>query len=151
MVIGGDAAAVERACVLALQAGARRCQPLRVSGAFHTSLMAPAGDALRERFRSLRFGPMAFPVLFNCTGDCLRPGQSIPDLLERQVQSSVYLEDTIRRLEALGVDTVLEIGPGRVLSGFVKKTAPSIRTLAVETADELEAAVAALKGASTCV
>lgn len=151
LVIGGDAAAVERACVLALQAGARRCQPLRVSGAFHTSLMAPAGDALRERFRSLRFGPMAFPVLFNCTGDCLRPGQSIPDLLERQVQSSVYLEDTIRRLEALGVDTVLEIGPGRVLSGFVKKTAPSIRTLAVETADELEAAVAALKGASTCV
>ena len=85
LVIGGDAAAVERACVLALQAGARRCQPLRVSGAFHTSLMAPAGDALRERFRSLRFGPMAFPVLFNCTGDCLRPGQSIPDLLERQV------------------------------------------------------------------
>ena len=151
LVIGGDAAAVERACVLALQAGARRCQPLRVSGAFHTSLMAPAGDALRERFRSLRFGPMAFPMLFNCTGDCLRPGQSIPDLLERQVQSSVYLEDTIRRLEALGVDTVLEIGPGRVLSGFVKKTAPSIRTLAVETADELEAAVAALKGASTCV
>ena len=49
------------------------------------------------------------------------------------------------------MDTVLEIGPGRVLSGFVKKTAPSIRTLAVETADELEAAVAALKGASTCV
>ena len=151
LVIGGDAAAVERACVLALQAGARRCQPLRVSGAFHTSLMAPAGDALRERFRSLRFGPMAFPVLFNCTGDCLRPGQSIPDLLERQVQSSVYLEDTIRRLEALGVDTVLEIGPGRVLSGFVKNSAPSNRTLAVETADELEAAVAALKGASTCV
>ena len=151
LVIGGDAAAVERACVLALQAGAKRCQLLRVSGAFHTPLMAPAGDALRERFRSLRFGPMAFPVLFNCTGDCLRPGQSIPALLERQVQSSVYLEDTIRRLEALGVDTVLEIGPGRVLSGFVKKTAPSIRTLAVGTADELEAAAAALKGASTCV
>ena len=90
---------------------------------------------------------MAFPVYFNATGAPLQPGQTIPALLERQVQSSVYLEDTIRAMEAAGVDTIVEIGPGRALSGFVKKTAKSIKTLPVETAEELEAAVAALKGA----
>ena len=72
---------------------------------------------------------------------------TIPELLVRQVQSSVYLEDTIRRLAELGVDTVVEIGPGRTLSGFVRKTAKQIKCYPVETAEELEAAIAALKGA----
>ena len=147
IVIGGDAAAVERACALAKEAGAARCVPLKVSGPFHTSLMAPAGDALREKFQSVSFGPMAFPVLFNCTGTTLPEGQTIPALLERQVQSSVYLEDAIRAMEAAGVDTIVEIGPGKALSAFVKKTAKGIKTIPVETAEELEAAVAALKGA----
>lgn len=146
IVIAGDAAAVERACVLAKEAGAARCVPLKVSGPFHTSLMAPAGDALREKFRTVCFNAMEIPVLFNCTGTVLGEGETIPALLEKQVQSSVYLEDTIRAMEAHGVDTILEIGPGKALSAFVKKTAKSIKTLPVETAEELEAAVAALKG-----
>ena len=147
IVIAGDAAAVDKACALAKEAGAKRCVPLKVSGPFHTSLMKSAGDALAERFKTVTFGEMAFPVYFNATGAPLQPGQTIPALLERQVQSSVYLEDTIRAMEAAGVDTIVEIGPGRALSGFVKKTAKSIKTLPVETAEELEAAVAALKGA----
>src|SRR5699024_10519847 len=106
IVIGGDQAAVDKAAALAKEAGARRCLPLKVSGPFHTSLMAPAGEALRERFRETEFGPMAFPVLFNCLGREMGPEDTIPALLERQVQSSVYLEDTIRRLAQLGVDTV---------------------------------------------
>ena len=146
IVIAGDAAAVERACALAKEAGAARCVPLKVSGPFHTSLMAPAGDALREKFRTVCFNAMEIPVLFNCTGTVLGEGETIPALLEKQVQSSVYVEDTIRAMEAHGVDTILEIGPGKALSAFVKKTAKSIKTLPVETAEELEAAVAALKG-----
>ena len=139
--------AVEEAGRLAKEAGAKRVMPLKVSGPFHTSLMAPAGAALEQRFRTVDFGPMKFPVLFNCKGDVLGEGDSIPGLLVRQVQSSVYMEDTIRNMAAHGVDTILEIGPGKALSGFVKKTDKSITTYAVETVEDLEAAVAALKGA----
>lgn len=146
IVISGDAAAVDKAGELAKAAGAKRVLPLKVSGPFHTSLMAPAGDALREKFQSVNFGEMEIPVLFNCLGDLKGEGDTIANLLEQQVQSSVYLEDTIRRLHELGVDTVVEIGPGRALSGFVKKTAKDIKCYPVETAQELEAAIAALKG-----
>lgn len=147
IVISGDEAAVDKAGELAKAAGAKRVLPLKVSGPFHTSLMAPAGDALRERFQTVDFHEMQVPVLFNCLGDLKGENDTIPNLLERQVQSSVYLEDTIRRLKELEVDTVVEIGPGRALSGFVRKTAKEIKCYPVETAQELEAAIAALKGA----
>ena len=146
LVIGGHKAAVDAAAARAKELGAKRCLPLKVSGPFHTSLLAPAGDALRQRFASEHFGPMQFPVLFNCLGREMGEGDTIPALLERQVQSSVYMEDTIRRMEALGVDTIVEIGPGKVLSGFVKKTAPAIKTIPVETCADIDALCAALKG-----
>ncbi len=148
LVIGGEKAAVEKAAALAKELDAKRALPLKVSGPFHTSLLKPAGDALAERFRLVEFGPMAFPVLFNCLGHEMGEGDTIPALLERQVQSSVRMEDTIRRMEALGVDTIVEIGPGKVLSGFVRKTCPAIRTFAVETCADLDALTAALKGES---
>ena len=146
LVIGGEQAAVDKAAGFAKELGARRCLPLKVSGPFHTSLLAPAGDALRERFRTEAFGEMRIPVLFNCLGREMGPGDTIPALLEKQVQSSVYMEDTIRRLAELGVDTIVEIGPGKALSGFVKKTAPAIKTCAVETCADADALSAALKG-----
>ena len=146
LVIGGHQAAVDRASALARELGAKRCLPLKVSGPFHTSLLAPAGNALREKFRSVTFGPMEFPVLFNCLGREMGPEDTIPALLGKQVQTSVYMEDTIRRLAELGVDTIVEIGPGKALIGFVKKTAPAIKTYAVETCADLDALSAALKG-----
>ena len=146
LVIAGDAAAVDKASLLAKEAGARRVVPLKVSGPFHTSLMSPAGDALREKFKTVTFGEMDFPVLFNCKGDVMGEGDTIPALLERQVQSSVYMEDTIRRMAEMGVDTIVEIGPGKALSGFVRKTVKEIKTYPVETVKDLEAAIAALKG-----
>ena len=148
LVIGGEKAAVEKAAALAKELGAKRALPLKVSGPFHTSLLKPAGDALAERLSTVEFAPMAFPVLFNCLGHEMGEGDTIPALLERQVQSSVRMEDTIRRMEALGVDTIVEIGPGKVLSGFVRKTCPAIRTFAVETCADLDALTAALKGES---
>ena len=125
LVIGGDKAAVDKAAALALAAGARRCLPLNVSGPFHTSLMHPAGDALREKFSA-----------------------TIAALLEKQVQSGVRWEATIRRLAELGVDTAIEIGPGRVLTGFVKKTVGSaISCYPVETATQLQQLLRTMKGA----
>ena len=146
LVIGGEQAAVDKAAALAKELGAKRCLPLKVSGPFHTSLLAPAGDALREKFRETAFGAMRIPVLFNCLGREMGPEDTIPALLGKQVQTSVYMEDTIRRLAELGVDTIVEIGPGKALIGFVKKTAPAIKTYAVETCAGLDALSAALKG-----
>jgi len=144
LVIGGEKEAVERAGELAKAAGARRLTPLRVSGPFHTSLMQPAADALAVRFETEAFGDMQIPVLFNCLGD-MKGEESIAELLVRQVKSSVYMEDTIRRLAALGVDTIVEIGPGRALSGFVRKTAPEITCYGVEDAASLQAVLEALQ------
>ena len=145
LVIGGHQEAVDEAARLAKEMGARRCMPLKVSGPFHTPLLKPAGDALAEKFKGETFGEMQVPVLFNCLGREMGPDDTIPALLERQVQSSVYMEDTIRRLAELGVDTIVEIGPGKVLSGFVRKTTPEIKTYAVETVADIQALVQALK------
>ena len=148
LVIGGDKAAVDKAAELALAAGARRCLPLNVSGPFHTSLMHPAGDALREKCKAVRFAPMQFPVLFNCLGHEMEETDTIAALLEKQVQSGVRWEVTVRRLAELGVDAAIEIGPGRALTGFVKKTVGSaISCYPVETAAQLQQLLRTMKGA----
>ena len=78
LVIGGEQAAVDKAAALAKELGAKRCLPLKVSGPFHTSLLAPAGDALREKFKETAFGAMRIPVLFNCLGREMGPEDTIP-------------------------------------------------------------------------
>lgn len=147
LVISGEKAAVDRAGELAKELGAKRCMPLRVSGPFHTALMAPAGEALAAHFLTTALRPMDFPVYFNCKGGPMAPGETIPELLVRQVQSGVLWEDTIRAMERDGVNTVVEIGPGKTLSGFFRKTAPGIRTYSIETAADLEKVAAEWKGA----
>ncbi len=127
-VIGGERKAVERASELCAEAGAKRCVPLNVSGPFHTSMMAPAGDKLIEYFKGITFREMRFPVLFNYLGAEKKDDMTIQELLRLQVQKGVRMEDTIRRLFELKVDTFVEIGPGKSLSGFVKKTAKAIGT-----------------------
>ena len=89
LVIGGEKAAVEKAAALAKEAGARRCLPLKVSGPFHTPLMAPAGDALATYFQSVDFARPQIPVIFNCLGDVKDDSVTIQELLVKQVQSSV--------------------------------------------------------------
>ncbi len=148
LVISGEKAAVDQASALAREAGAKRCMPLKVSGPFHTSLMAPAGEALEERFREISFGEMAFPVYFNCLGAPMTGEETIPQLLVRQVQTGVRWRETIRNMARDGIDTVLEIGPGKTLSGLVKKTAPEMSILHLETVAELEPVIRALKGAA---
>ena len=148
LVIAGERAAVEQAAAYAKELGARRCMPLKTSGPFHTKLLEPASRALHDYFQTVSFGPMAFPVLFNCLGDVMGPGDTISALLERQVMSSVYMEDTIRCMARRGVDTFVEIGPGKVLSGFVRKTVDGARTMAITTAEDLRQVLEQLKGAA---
>ncbi len=150
LVIGGEKAAVEKAAALAKEKGARRCMPLKVSGPFHTPLMAPAGQALQEYFKGIAFREPQIPVFFNCLGDrAAGPKTDIPQLLVRQVQSSVYMEQCIRNMSAgpVGIDALVEIGPGKALSGFAKKTVPDTPVCAVETVADVEGLQAALDAA----
>lgn len=138
LVIGGQKDAVCRATELAKQKGARRCMPLKVSGPFHTPFMAPAGEALRGYFEQVEFGELSIPVIFNCLGDLKGESDSIPELLIRQVQSSVYMEDSIRKMASMGAEAIVEIGPGRALSGFVRRIVPDMRIFSAETAEDVD-------------
>lgn len=149
LVLGGEKAAVKKAAALAKEKGARRCLPLKVSGPFHTPLMAPAGRALEEHFRSVSFAQPRIPVVFNCLGNVKGDSVTIPQLLVKQVQSSVFMEDSIRKMAAMGLDALVEIGPGKALSGFVKKTVPELPVYAVETAADVEALINTVKEKET--
>lgn len=144
VTVSGDTPVITRAGELMLEKGAKRIVPVAVSGPFHTSLMKPAGDKLAERFKHESFGEMKLPVLFNATGRELAADKTIPEMLELQVQSSVYFEDTIRYMMEQGVDTFVEVGPGRTLSGFVKKIDRSYTTYSVEDVESLHALLEAL-------
>ena len=85
-------------------------------------------------------------MVFNCLGDVKPESITIPALLVRQVQSSVYMEDSIRHLAAMGLGALVEIGPGKVLSGFVRKTVPELPVYTVETAAELDKLTETVKG-----
>ena len=146
LVIAGEKAAVEKAAALAKELGARRALPLNTSGPFHTKLLEPASQALHRYFAGVSFGEPRFPVYFNCLGGPMGEGDTIPALLERQVMSSVYMEDCIRRMAEDGVEVFVEIGPGKALSGFVRKTVPNVKCCAVTTVED----VAALKGVLSC-
>ena len=92
---------------------------------FHTSLLKEASLALKERFKKETFNEMKIPVIFNTLGHEIEY-QSIPEILEKQVMSPVYFEKSIRYMIDQGVDTIIEVGPGKVLSGFVRKIDRSI-------------------------
>ena len=122
-VICGDEAAVTEAERLALELGAKRCIRLKVSAPFHTRLLESAGVRLDEYFKEVHFHEPQIPVAMNVTGSFLGEGESIPELLVRQVSNSVRFEDDAYALLEAGAERFIEIGPGNALSGFVKKAA----------------------------
>lgn len=146
IVIGGELRAVNEAAERCRARGAKRCLPLKVSGPFHTSLLAPAGLALEKKLEEVALGAMEFPVLFNRLGDVMGPGDTVKQLLVEQVSHPVRMEDTIHRLAGYGVDTVVEVGPGKALTGFVRKTCPELNCYPVETPAQLEAFLKAWRG-----
>ena len=146
LVIAGEVDAVTKASELALEKGARRAIPLNTSGPFHTELLAPASKELKEKFTTVTFNEMQIPVVFNSSAKELEPGTSSAKMLEKQVMSSVYFEDSIRYMISKGVDTIIEIGPGKVLSGFIRKIDKSIKTYQVEDQASLEKTLMGLKG-----
>ncbi len=141
IVISGDAQAVDKAGAYLKEAGAKRILPLKVSGPFHTKLMKPAGDKLKEEFKTVDFKQERSKVIFNCLGRERKQEETIPALLEKQVQTSVYLEDSIRYMVGEGVDTIIEIGPGKAISKFIAKTVDDVKVYSIDTVEDFEATV----------
>ncbi len=121
IVVAGEVAAVEKACELAKAAGAKRAMILAVSAPFHCSMLKPAGDKLAEALEKLTVQEMQIPVVANVTGKIIASSADVKNLLVEQVSMAVKWEACVRTMLAEGVDTFIEIGPGKVLAGFIKK------------------------------
>ena len=143
IVIAGAAAAVQRACDRARALGARRAVPLAVSAPFHCALMKPAEERLAPELRALRTENPRVPVVANVDADVKRDAGSAITALVRQVSAPVRWEDVVRRLASEGVTTYVEVGPGTVLSGLVKKIHQDSRVLSFGSPADLPAVVAA--------
>lgn len=138
IVISGHSSAVDMASAFLKEAGAKRILPLKVSGPFHTKLMKPAGDKLAQEFKSVDFKAEKTKVVFNCLGREKNQNEEVSNLLEKQVQSSVYLEDSIRYMAEAGVDTFVEIGPGKAISKFITKTVDNAKVYSIDTVEDFE-------------
>ena len=121
VVVSGVRAACEKAAAIAESMGAQRAVPLAVAGGFHSPLMTPAREKLAPELRGLRFQEPKFPVVANVTGDYYSGAAAAADLLTRQVDGAVRWQQGVQRLIADGFDRFVEIGPGRVLTGLLKR------------------------------
>lgn len=144
VVIAGHAAAVDRASEACKAAGAKRAVRLPVSAPFHCALMLPAQERLAVDLAKLALGNPAPPLVNNVDARAVTTSAECREGLVRQVSGTVRWQQCVETLVAAGVDTFVEIGPGQVLSGLIKRIAKGVRTLSVEDPASLEAAVAAL-------
>ncbi|PWB69373.1 [acyl-carrier-protein] S-malonyltransferase [candidate division GN15 bacterium] len=139
IVISGSLAGVEKACVLAKQAGAKRAMLLEVGGAFHSPLMSPARDGLREFLRDTPIAAPVVPVVANVTGSPVRNGEEIRLLLVDQITAPVRWAQTMKTLNDSGVTKVVEIGPGKVLTGMAKREMPQCEMSNLDTLADIRA------------
>jgi [acyl-carrier-protein] S-malonyltransferase len=136
VVISGSPPAIERAERLATEQAIRAIR-LKVAGAFHSPLMAPAADELRPTLERLPFRPARFPVAANATGELVSDGESFRGLLADQVVSPVRWEASMRTLAAAGFDTFVEAGPGQVLARIARRDLPDMRSVAVGSPEDV--------------
>ncbi|HVO24411.1 MAG TPA: ACP S-malonyltransferase [Candidatus Margulisiibacteriota bacterium] len=143
VVIAGHREAVERAATLAKARGAKRVVPLAVSAPFHCALMQPAADRLARVLDAIPVAPFQFPVITNVEAAACTDPARVKRLLVRQVVSPVRWEECIAALARLGCTAAIEVGPGRVLTGLVKRIAPQIVCTPADDLDALRAAAGA--------
>lgn len=138
VVVSGEKKAVEKACEIAKEMGAKRAMLLPVSAPFHCLLLKGAGEKLKPVLSEITFQDFKLPLVTNVTGRYVERKSDILDLLIRQVSSPVLWEDSVRFMISEGVDTFVEVGPGKALSGFVKKISKDVKVLNVEDMATLE-------------
>ncbi len=145
IVISGETKAVEKAAELCKEKGAKRTLFLDTEGPFHTEIMDSAYKALKERFDAENFAEPKIPVILNAVA---RPAENVDELkslLALQVKSSVHFEESVKYLQSIGVDTVIEIGQGKTLSGFIKKTVSDIKSYNIEDMETFTKTVSEIK------
>lgn len=145
VVIAGSVGAVDKALAALKEAGAKRAVLLPVSAPFHSTLMQPASKRLAEVFETITFHDAKIPVVANVTATEVTKGEEIKESLIRQAAMPVLWETSVNHMIAGGVDTFVEVGPGKVLSGFTKKIAKGMAALNVEDEASLEKTLAYFK------
>ena len=138
IVITGQKDAVDKAAEQLLQAGAKRCIPLNVSGPFHSAMLNEAGDKLGEVLDEVLIMEAKVPYLANVTADYVTDVSEVKRLLKTQVAASVKWQQTVERMIADGVDTFVEIGPGKTLCGFIKKINRDVTAINIEKVEDLQ-------------
>ena len=144
IVITGRKAAVEKASQVLKEKGARRVLPLNVSGPFHSPMLEPAGEKLLETLNQVEFTPLQIPYVTNVTAEPVTDIRLTKELLKQQVSSSVRWQQSMEYMLANGVDTFVEIGPGKTLTGFLRKIDRSAVVYQVGTCGDMEKAASAL-------
>lgn len=145
IVITGRTFAVEQAKAALLEAGARRVLALNVSGPFHSPMLCGAGEALQKELDHVRWRNLEIPYVTNVTAETVTEIGQTKTLLAQQVASPVRWEQSIRHMIASGVKTFVEIGPGKTLSGFVKKIDRGVRCFSIQTVEDLESVLSQLQ------
>ncbi|WP_371371304.1 ACP S-malonyltransferase [Sporomusa aerivorans] len=138
IVIAGKTAAVEKANELLKAAGAKRAVSLPVSAPFHSTLLQPAARKLAVELDKVGVHDARMPVVFNVNGQITTQGAAIKELLVKQAASPVLWEDCVAQIASFGATTFVEVGPGKVLTGFTKKIAKDVETLNIEDMTSLE-------------
>ena len=145
IVISGEKAAVEDACEKLKAAGAKRAVMLNVSGPFQSGMLADAGERLGEVLSQVELHEPQIPYVANVTAQYVKSAAEVKELLTRQVSSSVRWQQSVEAMIADGVDTFIEIGPGKTLAGFMRKISRDVKTLNVEKLEDISKVAEALK------
>ena len=138
IVITGEKAAVDAAAAACSEADAKRCVPLKVSGPFHSAMLKGAGEKLADALESVEIHDIKVPYITNVTADYVKSPADVKDYLTKQVSSSVRWQQTIERLIADGADEFVEIGPGRSLSGFMRKINRDVKVVNIDKLEDFE-------------
>lgn len=146
IVISGHAAAIERAEALAKERGAKRVIPLQVSAPSHSPLMEDAARRLSDELKKIAFKPLSAPVITNVEARPVTDASVLAGLLTRQLTSPVRWVEIIKRMKKEGVTRIIEAGPGRVLTGLIKRIEPDIETFNLDGPADLEKLLDAVKG-----
>ena len=141
IVISGKKEAVETACEKLKEAGAKRAIMLNVSGPFHSRMLTGAGEKLGEVLEQVEIHPLSIPYVANVTAEYMTDAADVKPLLMKQVSSSVRWEQSVRAMLADGVDTFIEIGPGKTLAGFMKKIDRTVKVLNIEKLEDVDKVV----------
>ena len=145
IVVSGEVKAVEKCCEIAKEKGAKRAMMLPVSAPFHCSMLEGAGEKLAKELENVEISDMNIPVITNVTAEYVENKDVVKELLKKQVSNSVKWEESVRKMIADGVDTFVEVGPGKTLSGFIKKIDKEIAVYNVEDIASLDKTLEALK------